>query len=124
MKRFVLAVLAAPFLSGCMSDKQWADTRLMHQAYMQQQRTFESFDAEGTNMTFSISGATRIRMSAPLNPLTTIPQAPDVLKDVISGATTIAAHGALGYVGSKAVSGLSQPSVVQAPAAAPAATTP
>lgn len=108
----ILAAIAAVALSGCMSDAQWKDTRIMHAQYMQQTRTFNSFHAEGSNMTFTISGANKIEMSAPLNPLTTIPQYPDFAKDVLDGAKTVAGYAALGYIGGKAVSRLAEPTVV------------
>ena len=112
----VLAIVAC--LTGCMSDKQWSDTAKMHAVYMGQQRTFQSFEAVGSNMTFSVTGANRISMSAPLNPLTTIPAYPEFTRDVVDGVKTVAGYAAMGYIGSKVVDGWAG-SQATAPAVAP-----
>jgi hypothetical protein len=104
--RAALCAPALALLAGCMSDKQWEDTRIMHSNYMAQARTYDAVAARGTNMTITITGAYELVLQAPLNPLTTIPQAPDVLHDAIDGVKTVAGYAALGYVGAKAVDGL------------------
>ena len=101
---FVIICLA---LCGCMSDKQWEDTGKMHAVYMGQQRQFKPIELVGENMTITVTGVNRLTTEAPLNPLTTIPQYPDFAKDVLDGTKTIAGYTALGYIGGKAVDGLS-----------------
>jgi hypothetical protein len=118
MKIAMLIAAMAAMLAGCISEKQWADTGKMHAVYMQQQRTFNSFEAVGSNMTFTVTGADRIAMSAPLNPLTTIPQYPEFAREVADAVKTVAGYGVAGYLGGKMVDGWTD-SV--APAAAPAA---
>ena len=114
---FGIAMLLS--LTGCMSDQQWTDTRLMHKEYMNQQRSFRSVEIIGNNMSITLTGVTSIKTEAPLNPLTTIPQYPEFAKDVLDGAKTVAGYAALGYIGGKAVDGLASPVAVTTPTPTP-----
>jgi hypothetical protein len=114
----ILIAAVAAMLAGCMSDKQWADTQKMHKSYMEQERTYNALLIEGTNLTFTVKGANKIQMSAPLNPLTTIPQYPELAREVADAVKTVAGYGTAAYVGGKIVDGWTD-SV--APAAVPAA---
>lgn len=117
IRSIMLMATCAIALTGCMSDKQWSDTQKMHASYMAQTRTFQSFEATGSNMTFTINGANKISMSAPLNPLTTIPAYPEFTRDVVDGVKTVAGYAAMGYIGAKVVDGWagSQAPVAAAP---------
>jgi hypothetical protein len=95
--RIVAVTAISLAMSGCKSDAQWAKTTSAYKAFVNQQRTFKSFEAAGQNMTFTISGATNISMSAPLNPMSAIPEDPGTVREIVDGAVRIGAIGAAAY---------------------------
>lgn len=122
MKRtLTLALLAstAMILTGCMSDKQWEDTRKMHAAYMRQPRSYDAVALRGTNMTVTITGAAELVMQAPLNPLTVIPQAPEVVKDVVDGIVRVGTVAGATYVGAELVNEVGGDTINNAAAVTP-----
>jgi len=102
MKRLTITALAATAMilaTGCMSDKQWEDTAKMHARYMAQARTYKAVSLTGTNMTITLTGVTSMELEAPLNPLTVIPQAPEVVKDIVDGVVRAGTVAGATYVG-------------------------
>ncbi len=76
----VLVGLAALALTGCATSngaKVAEETRRAYESFVNQPRTYEALAIDGTNLTFTITGATRIAMTAPHTPLSAIPQDPD-----------------------------------------------
>lgn len=99
MKKLMIVASAAVALAltGCKSDAQWAETTSAYKAFVNQTRTFKSFEAAGSNMTFTISGASSISMSAPLNPMSAIPEDPGTVREIVDGAVRLGAIGAAAY---------------------------
>ena len=97
----MLLLIPCMLLTGCMSDKQWSDTKEMHANYMRQPRTYQAVELSGTNMTIHLTGVTRLALEAPLNPLTVIPQNPEIAKDVVDGIVRVGTVAGATYVGSE-----------------------
>ena len=90
-------------VSGCATEnsvKMAKEARLAYQSFLAQPRTFSSLELAGSNMEFRVSGASRIVMQAPLNPLEVMPRDPDAVgriadaaKNTVLGAACIATLG-------------------------------
>ena len=122
-------------LSGCATQngvKLAHEARLAYEAFQKQPRDFQPLAIHGSNLTFSITGATSIVMSAPLNPLEAMPRDPDALgriadaaKNTVLGAAGIYTLGKVATtptVVNQPAPTIVRPEVVQVPApATPAA---
>ena len=96
---FLALLIPCMLMTGCMSDKQWSDTKEMHANYMRQPRTYQAVELSGTNMTIHLTGVTRLALEAPLNPLTVIPQNPEIAKDIVDGIVRVGTVAGATYVG-------------------------
>ena len=138
-----LMLLAAGLLSGGCATANGVKTaeqaRKAYESFIGQRRTYEAFAIEGSNVTFSITGANRIVMQAPHEPLHAMPQDPDTAmrlfdaaKNTILGGLGIYTMGKIATQGPTIVqqpdpvivspevvqAQVVQPQVVQVPAAA------
>jgi hypothetical protein len=85
----VLCGLAALSFSGCATQnsvKLAQEARLAYEAFLKQPRDFQPLAIHGSNMTFSVNGASSIVMSAPLNPLEAMPRDPDTVGRIADAA--------------------------------------
>ena len=92
--RRLLALIAQSTLlitlsSGCTtanSVKLAKEARLAYEAFLKQPRDFQPLAIQGSNMTFTVNGASSIVMSAPLNPLEVMPRDPDAVGRIADAA--------------------------------------
>lgn len=105
MKKLVFSVLAILVLaSGCVSDTQWNKTHESYAKYVEKvEQTFKPICFKGTNVTFTVSGATEIAVTVPLNKIDAPPVPYDPAKDVVDAVKTVAGYGAAAYLGGKAI---------------------
>jgi len=82
--------------------------------YYQQPNSAEYMELEGSSLQWSITGATKIRMSGPIPCKSIYPREEGTLKAVLDGAGEITKTVALGYVGAQGVKALraQKPTVV------------
>jgi len=111
---FVLPCL--PMLTGCVSDRQQARHLDSYDAYAKAKlQTYDPLCVEGTNMTLTILGVSRFKVTAPLDRLEAPPAPYDAGKDLIGLGKSVAEDTTIGYLGGKIIGKVSS-----APAAAPA----
>ena len=75
--------------SGCATQNgvnMAQEARLAYEAFLKQPRDFQPMAIHGSNMTFSVTGAHSIVMSAPLNPLEVMPRDPDAIGRIADAA--------------------------------------
>lgn len=101
MVMFGLAVAMSAYTSGCMSDKQWSDTKEMHKNMIDQKRTYTAVKVKFANVggSVTITGVTELAMEAPLNPISTLPQNPEGIKEVADGLVRLGTVAGATYVG-------------------------
>jgi hypothetical protein len=121
-KASAILPLGLPFLllsAGCVSDAQQAKYLESHDTYAAAvEQTYDPVCFEGTNLSFSVTGATRVRFTAPLNKIDA-PQAPyDAGRDMVGLAKSAAQLGVFGYLGGKAIGKINADGADAAPAAA------
>lgn len=114
--RLVLCGLAALSFSGCATQnsvKLAQEARLAYEAFLKQPRDFQPMAIHGSNMTFTVNGASSIVMSAPLNPLEVMPRDPDAVGRIADAAkNTVLGAAGIYTLGKVATS----PTVVTQPA--------
>ena len=86
-------------------------------SYYNQPNTAETMVLEGPNLTWTIQGATKITMTAPIPPKSVYPRDQGTLQTLLSGGADIAktaVYGVLGYQGIKAMQAVAttEPTVV------------
>jgi len=109
-------------LTGCVSDKQQARHLDSYDAYVKaKQQTYDPLMLEGTNMTLTISGVSKFKVTAPLDKLEAPPAPYDAGKDLIGLGKAVAEDTAIGYLGGKIIGKVN--SVQAAPAAKSATST-
>ena len=112
----VLCALAALSFSGCATQnsvKLAQEARLAYEAFLKQPRDFQPMAIHGSNMTFTVNGASSIVMSAPLNPLEVMPRDPDAVGRIADAAkNTVLGAAGIYTLGKVATS----PTVVTQPA--------
>ncbi len=98
------------FVSGCATsstDVQMAQVAYQTAAaYYNQPNSAEYMEMEGSNLVWSITGATRIKMSGPIPTKSIYPREEGTLKQVMDGTADIAKTVALGVVGYQGVRAL------------------
>ena len=118
MKIPTIVLLAAlPLLAGCAtpnSAKVAEQARTAYEAFIGQERAYDALTIRGSNVAFTITGATEITMKAPHEPLHAMPQDPDTAMRLFDSAKNTILGGlgiwTLGQVASQ------EPTVIQQPA--------
>ena len=70
-------------------------------AYYAQPRTAEIVHAVGSNVTFTISGASELTLSTPVPPASIYPRDQGTIEAIVNGLKDIVPWGVAGYVGGK-----------------------
>ncbi len=101
-----VAALMLCHTTGCVSDQQWEDSMKSYDKYVGNvEQTYKPIQLVGTNMTFTVTGASSICVTAPLNKIDK-PSVPyDAAKDGIKAVEKIAGFTAAAWVVGKAIDG-------------------
>lgn len=93
----ILASLAsAAMLAGCAST---VDANKWAESYYNQANTAEILHVEGTNVSITLSGATKLVLSTPVLPKQMMPRDTTWLDSLMDGVKTVAPWVAVGYLG-------------------------
>ena len=96
-RKWAIAPLLALALSGCASTNVRHQARMQaYEAYLQQGRSYHAVSLQGSNMTISITGADRLTLDAPHQPLAPMQAQPGAWQAIGDAAKTIAPWAALG----------------------------
>ena len=118
MKTPTLALIAVlPFMAGCATQntvKTAEQARMAYEAFIAQERAYDALTFRGSNVAFTITGATEITMRAPHEPLHAMPQDPDTAMRLFDSAkNTILGGLGIWTLGKVATD---DPTVIQQPA--------
>jgi len=103
MKRHLIlvGVLAGLLCSGCASTVKKVDVNRGLESYYGQPRTADLVTMRGSNMTFSATGMTELRVSSILPPLNVIPREPGLLEKIVDGVASVGKWGLGWYYGAQ-----------------------
>ena len=103
MKRLLglMGVVAGLLCSGCASTVKKVDVNRGLESYYGQPRTADLVTMRGSNMTFSATGMTELRVSSILPPLNVIPREPGLLEKIVDGAAGLGKWGLGWYFGAQ-----------------------
>ena len=118
MKIPTIALIAVlPFMAGCATQnsvKAAEQARIAYEAFIAQERAYDALTIRGSNVAFTIAGATEITMKAPHEPLHAMPQDPDTAMRLFDSAkNTILGGLGIWTLGKVATD---DPTVIQQPA--------
>lgn len=128
MKAILVAMLIAGVGFGCSTTPTDVEMAKVAQgtalAYYAQPRTAPIVHAVGSNLTFTITGASELTLSTPTPPNSIYPRDQGTLSAIVEGVKDIVPWGVAGYVGGKLASRpttvkpeVVRPEVVTVPAA-------
>ena len=110
---------------GCVSDKQQARHLDSYDAYVKAKlQTYDPLCVEGTNMSVTISGVSKFKVTAPLDKLEAPPTPYDAGKDLIGLGKSVAEDTTIGYLGGKIIGKVNPVQTAPVAKAAATATTP